>query len=60
MRLFLSQHPNRACQALPERQRRRELRLERARDAARIAISDRAGWLHEFLFNLRMEFEQTL
>lgn len=45
---------------LHERRQKRELRLESAQDATRIAESDQADLERSLLFNLRMAFVQTL
>jgi len=45
---------------LHERQHKRELRLESAQDATKIAISDQADLERSLLFNLRMAFVETL
>lgn len=45
---------------LHERQHKRELRLESAQDATKIAISGQADLERGLLFNLRMAFVQTL
>ena len=45
---------------LHERQHKRELRLESARDATKIAASDQADLERTLVFNLRMAFVQTL
>jgi cobalt-zinc-cadmium efflux system outer membrane protein len=45
---------------LHERQHKRELRLESAQDATRIAVSDQADLERSLIFNLRMAFVQTL
>jgi cobalt-zinc-cadmium efflux system outer membrane protein len=45
---------------LHERQHKRELRLESAQDATKIAISDQSDLERGLLFNLRMAFVQTL
>src|SRR5215469_13914145 len=45
---------------LHERQHKRELRLESAQDATKIAVSDQADLERTLLFNLRGAFVQTL
>jgi outer membrane protein, heavy metal efflux system len=45
---------------LHERRHKRELRLESAKDATKIAESDQADLERSLLFNLRMAFVQTL
>jgi outer membrane protein, heavy metal efflux system len=45
---------------LHERRHKRELRLESAQDATKIAISDQADLERSLLFNLRMAFVETL
>ena len=45
---------------LHERQHKRELRLESAQDATKIAVSDQADLERMLLFNLRSAFVQTL
>ncbi len=45
---------------LHERWHKRELRLESAQDATRIAVSDQADLERTLVFNLRMGFVQTL
>jgi hypothetical protein len=60
MWLFLSQHPNGACHVRHEPEHSRELQLERAWDATRVAISGQADWERNVPSNLQMEFEQTL
>src|SRR5215469_13684423 len=45
---------------LHERQRKRELRLESAKDATKIAVSDQADLERTLIFNLRGAFIQTL
>jgi len=45
---------------LHERRNKRELRLESAQDATKIAVSDQADLERSLVFNLRMAFVQTL
>jgi outer membrane protein, heavy metal efflux system len=45
---------------LHERERKRELRLESAQDATKIAVSGQADLDRNLIFNLRMAFVQTL
>jgi len=45
---------------LHERRHKRELRLESAQDATKVAISDQADLERNLLFNLRMAFVETL
>jgi outer membrane protein, heavy metal efflux system len=45
---------------LHERRHKRELRLESAQDATKIAVSDQADLERTLVFNLRMAFVQTL
>jgi len=49
-----------AVNYLHERRHKRELRLESAQDATKIAVSDQADLERTLVFNLRMAFVQTL
>jgi len=49
-----------AINYLHERRRKRELRLESAQDATKIAVSSQADLERTLLFNLRMAFVQTI
>jgi len=49
-----------AINYLHERQHKRELRLESAQDATKVAVSDQADLERTLIFNLRAAFVQTL
>jgi outer membrane protein, heavy metal efflux system len=49
-----------AVNYLHERRHKRELRLESAQDATKIAVSDQADLERTLVFNLRMAFVQTI
>ena len=52
--------PSATVSYLHERRHKRELRLENAQDATRIAVSNQEDLVRNLLFNLRQAFVQTL